>query len=218
MSAGEFVYENINAIIKYCDTVDGDELELLLDADYSKKTFNINFPFFIDAADIDETNTKKQSRRFRKDVYTVRGRRVRVTSQWLYTHLPCFYGYLERKNIRPVVPMPEGIKKTNGGKTKSKPAAKVNNRNAIGNAANLLVRNILSNLGDETFDENDWLETQKFFNGGCAYCGSGGELEKDHAVPINKEKLGEHKIGNIVPSSARLRAVGAGALEKRVLV
>jgi len=58
----------------------------------------------------------------------------------------------------------------------------------------------LSNIGKESFNEEDWLETKKYFNNKCAYCDADGELIIEHAIPINKEKLGEHKIGNIIPS------------------
>jgi 5-methylcytosine-specific restriction endonuclease McrA len=72
--------------------------------------------------------------------------------------------------------------------------------NAIGNAQNLFVRNILSNIGQDSFNENDWQETKAFFMNKCAYCGVETDLVIDHAVPINKAKLGEHRIGNLVPS------------------
>jgi hypothetical protein len=72
--------------------------------------------------------------------------------------------------------------------------------NPIGNSQNQLIRNILSNIGDESFTRNDWEEIKKEFNNKCAYCGSEDELEMDHAIPINKEKLGEHKLGNLVPA------------------
>ncbi|GHV10325.1 hypothetical protein FACS1894162_3810 [Bacteroidia bacterium] len=72
--------------------------------------------------------------------------------------------------------------------------------NAIGNAQNLLIRNILSNLGKESFKKTDWEETKKYFSNRCAYCGKKAKLIMEHAVPINKDKLGEHRIGNIVPS------------------
>jgi 5-methylcytosine-specific restriction endonuclease McrA len=72
--------------------------------------------------------------------------------------------------------------------------------NAIGNAQNLFVRNILSNIGYESFNENDWQETKAYFMNKCAYCGAETDLVIDHAIPINKAKLGEHRIGNLVPS------------------
>lgn len=73
----------------------------------------------------------------------------------------------------------------------------------IGNTSNQLVRYILSNIGKESFSENDWEETKKWFNYKCAYCGKSGELQIDHAIPINKEHLGEHRLGNLVPSCGR---------------
>lgn len=72
--------------------------------------------------------------------------------------------------------------------------------NAIGNAQNLLVRNILSRLGDEQFSEADWRRQIEAFGNRCAYCGADGELLMDHVIPINKQALGEHRIGNLVPS------------------
>src|SRR6185436_14076596 len=72
--------------------------------------------------------------------------------------------------------------------------------NAIGNAQNLFVRNILSNIGQESFNESDWQETKAYFLNKCAYCGAETDLVIDHAIPINKTKFGEHRIGNLVPS------------------
>ena len=72
----------------------------------------------------------------------------------------------------------------------------------IGDGQNLVIRNILSNLGEETLSENDWKNTKQYFANKCAYCGTEGLLVIDHAVPINKAKLGEHRIGNLVPSCA----------------
>tara|TARA_B100001146_G_scaffold214514_1_gene215856 strand:+ start:423 stop:788 length:366 start_codon:yes stop_codon:yes gene_type:complete len=38
------------------------------------------------------------------------------------------------------------------------------------------------------------------FGRACAYCGADGNLVMDHVVPINKQALGEHRLGNLVPS------------------
>ena len=73
--------------------------------------------------------------------------------------------------------------------------------NAIGNSQNLFIRNILSNLGNESFSESDWNETKSYFDNKCAYCGSDDKnLIMEHAIPINKLNLGEHRLGNLVPS------------------
>ena len=72
---------------------------------------------------------------------------------------------------------------------------------AIGDAQNYLVRNLLGRLGDHRFTKGDWEWVRnETFGGRCAYCGSDGELEMEHVVPINKEKLGEHHLGNLVPA------------------
>ena len=64
----------------------------------------------------------------------------------------------------------------------------------------MLIRNILSNLGSESFSEQDWNSTKHYFNHRCVYCDSEIDLLMEHAIPINKEKLGEHRIGNLVVS------------------
>ena len=72
---------------------------------------------------------------------------------------------------------------------------------AIGNAQNWLVRNLLGRLGNHGFSRADWEHTRNdVFGGRCAYCGVAGELEMEHAIPINMDKLGEHHLGNLVPA------------------
>src|SRR5580704_5139852 len=70
----------------------------------------------------------------------------------------------------------------------------------IGNGQNLVIRNILSNIGHESFNKSDWEATKLYFKNKCADCGKKRELVRDHAVPLNKAKLGQHRIGNLVPS------------------
>jgi hypothetical protein len=64
------------------------------------------------------------------------------------------------------------------------------------------VRNIVSNLGRESFTEDDWDTTKADFDQRCAYCGDTLPLVMEHAVPINRTALGEHRLGNLVPSCA----------------
>ncbi|MDR0918065.1 MAG: HNH endonuclease [Oscillospiraceae bacterium] len=72
---------------------------------------------------------------------------------------------------------------------------------AIGDGQNAIIRAILSKLGDESFGEKDWEETKIFFNHRCAYCDCDTDhLEMDHAIPLNKDRLGEHRLGNLVPA------------------
>jgi 5-methylcytosine-specific restriction endonuclease McrA len=198
MSEGEKVYRNIQAIIDYCNNVDHEEFVSLLDPKYSKIVFDLNFPFFMDADNIDKDDKKKQSERYLTNVYSVRDKKVRITSQWFPKNVDCFLEYLKQKDITSII----DIDSPNGTSSKKR-TARSNSRyrgNHIGNSQNLLIRNILSNLGTESFNEDDWNKTKDFFNNKCAYCGSDGSLTMDHAIPINKEKLGEHRIGNIVPS------------------
>jgi 5-methylcytosine-specific restriction endonuclease McrA len=114
-----------------------------------------------------------------------------------------------------IVPYP-GVQNSNRGEERTPSfrhkAVKNNSRyrgNAIGNAQNLLIRNILSNLGSEAFNEDDWKKTIAYFNNKCAYCGSDDKLVMDHAIPINKEKLGEHRIGNLIPSCEKCNSAKA---------
>jgi hypothetical protein len=200
MGAGKNVYNNLGAIIKYCND-NPNELEKLLNADYSNRMFGIAFPFFIDVNDIDEENPRTQSRRFlKRKEFFVGNRTVRVTSQWTYAHIQRFKEYLENKNIQPIVPISGNIGRNNGGsKNKRRNNTGRYKGRAIGYAQNQLVRNILSNLGDESFSEDDWEKTIEYFGNRCAYCGTDNTLEMEHLIPINKEKMGEHKIGNLVP-------------------
>ena len=44
-----------------------------------------------------------------------------------------------------------------------------------------------------------------FFNGGCCYCGVALTVDtmcEDHLVPLNKDSLGLHAWGNVVPACA----------------
>lgn len=80
----------------------------------------------------------------------------------------------------------------------------------IGNAQNAIIRTILSNLGNESFTEKDWEETKRHFNGKCVYCGASENIVRDHAIPINRYKLGEHRLGNIVPACSACNSKKGG--------
>lgn len=82
---------------------------------------------------------------------------------------------------------------------------------AIGNASNQLVRNILGRLGTEQFSEEDWEQTKNYFQNRCVYCGEQkASMEMDHAIAINRESLGEHRLGNLVPSCKGCNSEKAG--------
>ena len=78
MRIGQLVKHHIRKIFHYCETEDHSELSRLTDSDYSKETFDINYTFCTDSDQIPQD----ESRRFWTDTYIVRGRNVRVTSQW----------------------------------------------------------------------------------------------------------------------------------------
>ena len=187
---GRLVQANIKQIFHYCETVNHNEFEKLCDLNYSKTTFGISYKFCSEVVDI----PKKDLVRYWTDCYIVRGKTVRVCSQWFEKNKSSFLDYLIKRNIETVltanvVPARKIIGKNSRYRS-----------NAIGNAQNLFVRNILSNLGFEAFNENDWIETKNYFQNRCAYCGKEAALILEHAIPINQEKLGEHRLGNLVPS------------------
>ena len=108
---------------------------------------------------------------------------------------------------RIVQPRQSGTSEKFSGTPKTLPVLKGSKKNArfkgtpIGNAQNYMIRTILSNLGEESFSEKDWEETKEYFGNKCVYCGaSDREIVRDHAVPINRYSIGEHKLGNIVPA------------------
>jgi len=204
MSVGEYIYKNLGQIIEYCNQVP-DELNNLLDIKKSKELFNLNYAFFIETKNINENDNKKSPARYIRDSYKINDKEVRITNDWYPRNIPYFNKYLSDRGLSPVI---ERDVNDNTERNKKSPSKIVTLRensrykgNAIGNAQNLLIRNILSNLGDESFNENDWIETKKYFGDKCAYCdNSTEELVMEHAIPINKEKLGEHRIGNLVPA------------------
>jgi hypothetical protein len=72
--------------------------------------------------------------------------------------------------------------------------------------ANLFVRGILADIGQQLggFSLEDWDDTLTFFKNRCAYTGqelAPANLDRDHAVPVNREYAGLHMHGNLVPAS-----------------
>lgn len=209
MQIGELAKRHIGQIITHCETVDHDEFVRLLDPSYSKQAFGLNFPYFADL----EGLAPELHRRYWTQVYLVRGRQVRVTSQWYEPSRSLLAEYLASRGIatktdferlsgvtlKAVVASPAASKPVRGPQ-----AARTSARykmHAIGNAQNSFVRNVLGNLGYESFNQKDWETTKEQFSHRCAYCGIETEqLVMEHAIPINKVSLGEHRLGNLVPS------------------
>ena len=206
MKIGQLVKAYTKKVFRYCDEGDHEELMRLMDAKYSKDILGINFPFCAEA----ETISPQLSKRYWRDIHVVRGRTFRVCSQWV--DLPTsksrelFCRYLlskklaDNEELSAIDSLPQPPHQSSTAKSPKRASKGRYRGNAIGNAQNLFVRNILSNIGQESFSENDWQETKAYFSNKCAYCGAETDLVIDHAIPINKAKLGEHRIGNLVPS------------------
>ena len=144
--------------------------------------------------------------------------KVRVSSQWYDSHISnsrkLFTNYLISKGIISKNDLSQNPRlqtdKVRDMRNTRIPRSNSRYRgNAIGNAQNLVIRNILSNLGEESFNKNDWQETKAIFGNQCAYCGAEGSLVMEHAIPINKKALGEHRLGNLVPSCKQCNAAKA---------
>lgn len=202
MKIGKLVQDHIKQILFHCDTVDHNELLLLLDRGYSKRTFGINYSFCKELTHIDPNH----SHRYWREVYTVRNKQVRITNDWYAPSTPLFMKYLDSKQIVTKLDSRDAANYVDQTSItqRTPPLSRRNSRYrgyAIGNAQNYFIRNILSNLGYESFSEQDWNATKAYFADRCAYCSSTiAPLVIDHAVPINKESLGEHRLGNLVPS------------------
>lgn len=92
---GELVKDHISKIFHYCETQDRDELFRLMDKGYSKRKFNIGYPFCKELSLL----TEKESKRFYKLNYEVDDKIVRVCSQWVITSKDLFLDYLLSKRI-----------------------------------------------------------------------------------------------------------------------
>jgi hypothetical protein len=86
---GKLVQSYIGKIFRACDD---DELMKLMDKQYTKDTFDINFPFCAELENITHV-------RYWKHIHVVRGKTVRVCSQWFEGSRKYFCQYIESKNI-----------------------------------------------------------------------------------------------------------------------
>jgi 5-methylcytosine-specific restriction endonuclease McrA len=69
---------------------------------------------------------------------------------------------------------------------------------------NALVRVILVKTATKpapaTYQLKTATDAKRYFGGLCAYCGKWPPVDFDHAIPTNQYHLGEHYIGNLIPS------------------
>lgn len=75
-----------------------------------------------------------------------------------------------------------------------------------GNAANIFVRVVLSEAGALLggLSDEQWGETLRYFDHRCAYTGVplvDGDVDQDHAIPMNRQHCGLHLYGNVVPAA-----------------
>jgi len=84
----DLVRRNMDFVIDYCNKTD--ELSNLLSKEYSKKKFNINYPFFKKVS----KDTPKQDR-YWKIPYVIHENYYVATSEWFKESIPLFKAYLK---------------------------------------------------------------------------------------------------------------------------
>jgi hypothetical protein len=81
---------------------------------------------------------------------------------------------------------------------------------SIGDVQNTLVRVILANIGNTPTSASRLQAAEPaaiaYFGGWCIYCGRRKPVVFDHGIPINRSSLGQHCIGNRIPSCAECNA------------
>ncbi len=92
-----------------------------------------------------------------------------------------------------------------------------------GDAANAMVRVILSDAGALLggLTDGEWDATLRWFGGRCAYTGDAltdGQMERDHAVPMNRTHCGLHLYGNVLPSTQEANRQKAGKSYREFVV
>ncbi len=206
MKIGKLVQRHIPAIFEYCETKDASEFTRLQDARYSKEALEIIYPFCKPIASI---GAKKPDRHYVKE-FAVCGIQVRVTNEWKEKSLPLFKNYLRKCNIGFDDSFDEASDTPTCANTKERKASARFKPPSIGNGQNGVIRYILSQLDEEQFNANDWEQVKADFGQCCAYCGTDGKLEREHVIPINRDALGEHRLGNLVPACQSCNAKKAG--------
>lgn len=203
---GEVVRLNIPQLLEHCAQNDPDELVNLEDRNYCKKTFKLGYPFLRSPDDAQRVKDETGYSKYWKAVHHVRGKELRITSEWYRRNLGPFLIYLVGRGLTPLG-VPAEVVESEIDKVAAAKAAKTSSvggarykLHAIGNAQNSVVRWALGSLGSEAFTQKDWLTVKAHFDHQCVYCDSPRQLVMDHAVPLSVKNLGEHKLGNLVPS------------------
>ena len=84
-----------------------------------------------------------------------------------------------------------------------------------GDAANAFVRVSLSDAGAMVggLSETEWRTTVDWFDGRCAYTSdvlAEDQMDRDHAIPMNRAHCGLHLFGNVVPATRGVNRRKAG--------
>lgn len=88
---GRLVKSYINQIVNYCENSE-QELANLQSKEYSKKTFDINFPFLKK----DNSIEQEEKKRYWKEKYLIRSEYYFVTSQWFAGSRSLFESYIAK--------------------------------------------------------------------------------------------------------------------------
>lgn len=197
MKIGELVRHYAISIFEYCETNDPGELARLQDLAYSKEQFGVYHPFCREEHNVSEQNTP----RYWAPVYYVQGKKVRITNDWYSRSLPLLERYLRNRGLLSAdMPIEVPIEAAPDPEVPPRKARGRYRSHAIGNAQNATVRNLLGQIGAESFNADDWQQVKQDFDNRCAYCGGEDKLVMDHIVPINRTHLGEHRLGNLAPA------------------
>ena len=201
---GEFVRRHLPQLLAYCQA-NPEEFANLQDKKYCLATFRQSYPVLTPRHSDkrpDHYWAAKSSAPFTEAGYW-------VTSEWVAgLHTAHFVTYLIRKGIEPI-----GIDDDFAtwaqdtvdafGTTGSAPGGPRYRATPLGAVQNALIRHLLGSLEYEAFTRADWESVKNDdFGGACAYCEVVGKTELDHATPINRIHLGEHRLGNLAPACA----------------
>lgn len=95
LKVGQLVKNYIPDIFNYCRSKDSNEFVRIMNKDYSKRVFNINFSFCKRVSEISD----EEEVRYWKNEFPVDKTTLRVCSQWYKESKPLFLAYLHSKNI-----------------------------------------------------------------------------------------------------------------------
>ncbi|WP_168929457.1 HNH endonuclease signature motif containing protein [Nocardioides sp. GY 10113] len=199
---GAFVRQHLPQILAYCQA-NPEEFANLQDREYCLTNFRQSYAVL--RARTGESKPSKCWAAKSSGPFSDAG--YWVTSEWVSNlHTAHFIVYLISKGIEPIGVSEDFIAWAQEtvdefGTTSAAPGGARYRSTALGVAQNALVRYLLSNLPYETFAQDDWEAVKaRDFGGTCAYCGETKKTTIDHAVPINRIHLGEHRLGNLVPA------------------